>query len=440
MTLGMAGIRTTSMYLTAEELGRKKPENVHWILSGCFLYSILISLSVSVILYTIAPVLAEKWIGDMCVVNSLRIFSFFIPVNCLCGVMVGYFTASNKIGTLAAVEIAEQLCSMALTASLLLLWAKHDPARSCEAVILGSGAGGCLTLGTLIYMRLREHSDKYDPIPVRARLMQVAVPLGIADNMKAAINTTENIMVPKRLALHPNSTNPLATFGTVCGMVFPVLMFPAAILFGLAELLIPELAKCAAADNQSRIRYLTRKSLRIALLYGCLFSGMMFIIAQPLCDKLYHSSSAGYWLKRYALLIPMLYCDAITDAITKGLGQQKACVRYNIFTSVMDVVLLYIMLPTYGMSGYYFSFAVTHAINFGLSLNRLFKITHRTPKASTPVRTLLAFAVALCICSAAANSIIGCISYPITLMCLLTLFRVIGKEDILWLKTIIRPA
>ena len=40
--------------------------------------------------------------------------------------------------------------------------------------------------------------------------------------------------------------SPLAAFGTVTGMVFPVLMFPACILFGLAELLIPELARCAA--------------------------------------------------------------------------------------------------------------------------------------------------------------------------------------------------
>ena len=30
MTAGMAGVRTASMYLTAEELGRKKPGTIAW--------------------------------------------------------------------------------------------------------------------------------------------------------------------------------------------------------------------------------------------------------------------------------------------------------------------------------------------------------------------------------------------------------------------------
>ena len=34
--------------------------------------------------------------------------------------------------------------------------------------------------------------------------------------------------------------DPLAAFGLASGMVFPVLMFPACILYALAELLIPE--------------------------------------------------------------------------------------------------------------------------------------------------------------------------------------------------------
>ena len=57
MTAGMAGVRTTAMYLTAEELGKKKPGNVVWVLSGCFTYSILCSAVVSIGLYLAAPFL-----------------------------------------------------------------------------------------------------------------------------------------------------------------------------------------------------------------------------------------------------------------------------------------------------------------------------------------------------------------------------------------------
>ena len=47
MVTGIAGVRTATMYLTAEELGKKRPGNVTWVLSGCFVYSILCSTAVA---------------------------------------------------------------------------------------------------------------------------------------------------------------------------------------------------------------------------------------------------------------------------------------------------------------------------------------------------------------------------------------------------------
>ena len=194
-----------------------------------------------------------------------------------------------------------------------------------------------MTLCSLLVLRLLEKPTTGKRIPTAKRLGQVALPLALADDLKTGINTVENLMVPKRLGLYPGTADPLAAFGTVCGMVFPVLMFPAAILFGLAELLIPELARCAAAQSRGRIRYLVRRSLRISFLYGCLICGGMYLLSDGLCMGIYGNPEAGIWLRRFSLMIPMLYCDAIIDAMTKGLGQQKDCVRYNILTSALDV-------------------------------------------------------------------------------------------------------
>ena len=438
MVAGMAGIRTATMYLTAEELGKKRSKNVTWVLSACFLYSIAFSGSIALLLYSFAPQIAQGWIGDLRTVGALRLFAAFLPVTCLCGVMTGYFTAANRIGTLAAVEVAEQLCSMAITLTGLHFWSGNDPGRACICVILGSCLGACLTAGCLTLLRLREHMGAGSPIPLRSRLLQAAVPLALADVLKSGINTTENLMVPKRLALHSSTAAPLAAFGCLSGMVFPILMFPACILFGLAELLIPELARCAAAGSRKRICYLVRRSLKVAMLYGLLFGGLMFLLAEPLCMRLYDSEEAGNYLRLYALLVPVLYCDAITDAMTKGLGQQKACVRYNILTSAMDVVFLYLLLPKYGMEGYFASFLVTHLLNFGLSLRRLLKITGE----------IIPFSVPALGCSAAIAAVWGagqirgipgqCGVFLCLLGSLLCLMQVVGKEDFLWLRGLIQ--
>lgn len=434
---GIAGARTATMYLTAEELGKGKRGTTGWVLSGCFLYSILCGGAVAAVLYLLAPQIAARWIGDARVLDALRLLAVFLPVSCLCSVMTGFFTAANRIGTLAAVEVTEQLCSMVVTLALLGLWAGEEPGRACLSVVLGSGIGSCLTLSCLMALRLRERTPLGPRIPVGRRLAGTAVPLALADVLKAGISTTENLMVPKRLSLCGSVTEPLAAFGLLSGMVFPVLMFPACILFGLAELLIPELARCAAGENRTRIVYLSGKSLRISMLYGFFFCGFMLLSADGLCLRLYGNVETGRVLRRYAILIPMLYCDAITDAMTKGLGQQTACVRYNILTNSLDVCLLFLLLPRYGMAGYFFSFTVTHLLNFILSLRRLLIITGLRLSPALPALTAGGCALAVAMARLVASPLLRCGAFAVIFFCCLYLMKVLSKEDITWLLGLI---
>ena len=437
LVAGMAGIRTATMYLTAEQIGKKQPQNITWVLSGCVLYSMLCSAAVGGAVYIFAPVIAQNWIGNPDTVSSLRLFAAFLPVNCLTGVMVGYFTGANRIGTLAAVEVAEQFCCMVCTVILLSIWAGNDAVRSCQAVIMGSAIGACLTLSSLVILRIAERPKPARRLPVARQLTATAVPLALADDLRTGISTIENLMVPKRLALYSGTLSPLAAFGTVCGMVFPILTFPMAILFGLTELLIPELARCRAAGSTERINYLVRKSLRIALLYGCICGGILFLCADDLCIRLYKSSEAGTYLRWFSLLAVMLYCDAVTDAMIKGLGQQKASVRYNILTNAMDVAFLYILLPKYGIFGYFISFVVTHIINFYLSLRRLLRITSQNIPCHIPLLTLVCVLISLLICQIVTGAIFRSAAYVIILLCLLFLMGIIRKDDIHWMKGLV---
>lgn len=438
MVAGTAGIRTGTMYLTAEELGRNKPQNVTWVLSGCSRYSILCSVSVALLVYSFAPTIADKWIGNENIIDSIRLYAAFLPMNCLCGVMVGYFTGANRIGTLAAVEVAEQLVCMVSTVFLLTVWAGHDPSKACLSVVFGSGIGSFLTLLCLLYLRHKENPQAGKRIAMTRRLLDTAAPLAIADDLRTGISTLENLMVPRRLALYPGSLTPLAAFGTVTGMVFPVLMFPAAFLFGLTELLIPELARCNAAGSTGRIHYLVKKSLRLALIYGTICGGILFLCAKELCSGLYGSAEAGQYLRWFALLAILLYCDAVTDAMIKGLGEQKASVRYNIITNIMDISLLYVLLPQYGVFGYFLSFLITHVINYILSIRRLLKITGIHIPLSVPVLTAVSAIGAVFAATFVSQPFIRTCAFLVILLCLMFLFGILSKDDIAWLKSLIR--
>lgn len=435
LTIGMGGIRTATMYLCAEMIGQRRKECMPWVLSGCVIYSVILSSLAAIGLYHLAPLLAAGWIGEVQTEGAIRLLAIFLPVNCLCGVMAGYYTGVNRIGTLAAVEVAEQLFSMVSTVLLLKLWAGSAPSRACQAVILGSGLSACLTLGLLLVLTKKQTAGIR--VPIGRKLLQTAIPLAVADSVKSGISTAENLMVPKRLALFPGAVAPLAAFGIVCGMVFPLLMFPAAILYGLCELLIPELARCSAAGSHGRICHLTQKSVSLALLYGCFCGGILFLAADRLCLTLYDSPEAGSYLRIYALLAPMLYCDCVVDAVTKGLGKQKICVRYNIITSALDVMLLFVLLPRYGMNGYFTSFLITHLINFILS----FRLLLRHMGSILPARRAILILTAAAVATGAGYTLDlplwRCLGFSSVFLLLLVLMGIISKQEVQWVRGLI---
>jgi stage V sporulation protein B len=245
-------------------------------------------------------------------------------------------------------------------------------------------------------------------------------------------------MVPKRLALYQGASDPLSLFGTVCGMVFPVLMFPACILFGLTELLIPELARCNAASSRLRIRYLVRRTLRVALLYGTVCGAILYLCSGRLCTRLYNSSDAGQYLSWFSCLTVMLYCDIVTDAMIKGLGQQKASVRYNIITSMIDIALLFLLLPHYGIAGYFISFTISHAINFALSIRRLVKISHVRIHFHIPALTFSCAIISVYTVRYLVSPYMQAAGFLAVFLCLLFLFRILKKNDLRWIWGLIR--
>lgn len=438
MTAGIAGIRTTTMYLAAEELGRKQYKNIRWILSGCFTYCIISSSVICIALYFTAPYIAQHWIGNMDALPSLRVFAAFMPISCLCGVLSAYFIAANKIGTLAAVEVAEQLVSIGSTVLILLMVPLNDTAGACQAVILGNCTGSVLALTCLLMFYRRDVTTPINKIPITKRICSTAVPLALADDLKAGISSLEHLMVPKRLALYPLVSNPLATFGMVAGMVFPVMMFPAAILYSLVDLLIPELARCVAVDSRERIQYLIHRNLRVTLIYGLICGGGLFLLSDFLCQWLYHSADVARLLQMFSCLVPMLYCDIIVDGMTKGMGQQNACVRYNIISNIIDVVMLFFLLPRFGIAGYFVSFLISHVLNFVLSIRHLLSIGQIKVNLYYPCFALIACLIA----TFGANTFTGAfrkiLAFSGLFFCLCYFFGVITAVDLQWLYNLLK--
>ncbi len=443
--LGTGGVRVAAMTLCAGEFGCGRREGVRAAVE-CALKTVgFLSGAVGALLFFLAQPIALHLLRSAEAAPSLRAMGLLLPFGCLCGVMTGYFTAGAHIGELVAIEIGERLACVGGT--VLLLRGAGDLAEACRAVTLGSSIA-CTLDFLVLYARYRRQLRGVAPCGkgMGRRLRKLSAPLALNDILRAGLNTAEQLLIPYGLARCGGSSEAaLADYGTICAMVFPVLMFPAAILYAVSDLLISELPRCRARGRDARIRDLTDRCLRLTLLFAAAVAGVMLLCADALGQTVCQSESAGRYLRVFAPMILMLYFDATVDGMLKGLSEQLSCVRYNTFTSLLDVALLFVLLPKLGVGGYVLSFALTHGINLVLSLRRLLKVTGHRPRARDFLQPLGAFGAAVSICAlfpapqaAAATFFLRGGGFLVLFGAFSLLFGAFGARERAWLRRVLR--
>lgn len=440
---GTCGIRVGAMCLAAEEFGHQRPGGVRLAMETCLRWGLGLSVTVGGLLFLLAGPIATRLLFDARATLSLRVMAVFLPASVLSGIMTGYLTASAKIRHLVAIKLAEQLLSAGLTVALLVFWADGSLTRACAAIVFGTGAATILDFSLLyaVYRRdLGKTASEGAVARMRARLGRLAVPLALNDILRAGLTTAEQLLIPFGLAHFTGSgAEAMADYGTIHALVFPVLMFPAAILFAVADLLVPELSRSRAMGRQLRIRDLTDKCLRLTLLFACAVAGVFFLGAEGLTRLVYGSAAAAGKLRLFAPMVLMLYTDAITDGMLKGLAEQVSCVRYNTFTSVLDVLFLWWLLPRWGIGGYVFTFALTHGINLFLSLRRLLQVTGHRPCLRDFALPLGCAAVAGCVVSVLPADGLGrAACYLLLLAGLFLLTQALSDGDFRWLRRVVK--
>lgn len=445
-TVGNCGVRVATLYLTAEECGARRPFGMVHALSCCLVFGFITSLLAGIGLCCGAPWIAANWIGDANASSSLFLLGIFLPASCLWSVMASYYTTCSKLNTLVWVQFLDQAMAIGITIAMLSWWAGTDVERACISIVAGSGIA---TLATFLLLLVLTYGGAVKLVTTSAmwkRLMKLCGPLAVNDTLRSGLSTVEHMMIPRGLAKSGASSHEaMASYGTVMGMVFPVIMFPSVILLSLGDLLVPELAKWKSRRNHDRINGLCDRCLRLGTVFALSIGGLCWSTAYVLGDLLYHSPQVGTHLRIFAPMVLFLYLDSIVDGIHKGLGEQVYCVRVNTLTNLLDVIFLWILLPRYGINGFIFTFMVTHILNFYLSIARLSKVTgYRLPLAffgkshlCAVIATIFASFATLTHQSLLITLLTSGASYLLIFGCLLLLTSTFSGKELRWFRNLL---
>jgi stage V sporulation protein B len=379
-TFAVSGIRFASTRLISEELGLGRAGSVRAAVERCIVYSLFFGAASCAVVLLFAERIGFLWIGDARTVKSLRVLALSLPFTALANVFAGYFTAVGRVSKSAAIQICEQLLRILLVVFMLSETRDGDVEANCLAVTAAgtlSCTVSCAVFAAVYYHDRRHHFPTGTPAErLTPRLLQIAVPLALSAYVRTALTTLEHLLIPRALKQAGNSSEAaLSGFGTVHGMVFPIILFPSCLLSALAELLVPELTSAQVSGRDREISRAVSSLLRKSLAFSLATALFLYFTGDALGYLIYKSADAGSYIKIFAPLIPIMYLDMVTDGCLKGLGQMMWAMGVNIADSVLSIVLVLILVPRFGISGYVGVIYIAELMNFALSIGRLAHLT-----------------------------------------------------------------
>ena len=438
-TISISGVRFAVTRLTSEEIGYGNMYP-HKIVRCASCYALFFGTLSFLVLFFASPFIAQKWICHAYAELPLKLLSFSLPFVSMGAVFEGYFTAKQKILRLVSVGLLNQVVRIFSTVYLLnyVSGAKKHP---CDVLSLSTLIAEviCSIISFALYF-LNTFGKRSNNITKNAfpRLVSVAIPLAVSAYMKTGLSSLGHIIIPYGFRqAGMGSDGAFATYGVITQMAFPILMFPAALLASLGEILIPRLTSAQVNNQKVSINYIVSRATRIGFIFSIAICGFMFFYPHTL-SRFCKNAEATLYIRVFAPLIPIMYCDSVTDGCLKGLGQQLYCMILNIAEAVINIVLLLVLLPRYAIIGYIATMYIKETFNTVLSFRRLYKKTAFEMDARMFLTVLCSavFAFPLSYIAFGTASFLCGLFYIVVYLTLLYIFNSATRGDIKWILSL----
>lgn len=393
VTVAVSGLPLAVTRVAAEEAGRGRKEGVHAALRKGIRYALFCGGISCVLLLLFSAPIGNFCLHDTRTVPSLRILALSLPFLSLSSVLGGYFMGTQRGALGSAIGAVGMLLRIAGTVFLLRLFSGKGMTYACAALALGAVLSEIAAFFiSAVFSRFGMHGEKelcrtadtHVPgekgaekaaVSIGHALRRIAVPIALTAYIRSGLLTVEHLLIPVGLEKYGSGAGEaLASYGTLHGMVLPVLLFPAAFLAAVSGLLVPEIASFRAAGDGYAMKRNAKRVLRGTLVFAAFCAAAMRCFSGEIGSVLYRSTEAGQFLFLTAPLVVIMYLDTMTDALLKGLDEQVASMWINIFDAGLSAFLVWLLLPRFGVMGYVFILYASELINFALSASRLLRV------------------------------------------------------------------
>ncbi len=374
-----AGVSVAVTRLVSAQTVSGGKDSIRRIMRFSLTWSMSIGVLVAMVLCLGASGVAGHLIHDFRATASLRLLALGLPFMAGAACFNGYFLAVGKVQYSCLSQVAEQVIRILLCLVLLAHADTVSVAHNCAIISFGNVVSE-ISATTILFLFYRAHQKTLAPSHcgksnVFSQFLPIQFPIAVSKYITGSLHTAENLLVPLQLGKSLSRSLALSSFGALKGMALPLIMFPSAFLGSLAGLLVPELNAASVRGHRAQIQKITRRTLHVTFIFSIMMGGLFYRFGKGLGELVYHSKNVGDILCFLSPVIPFMYLDCITDNLLKGIGEQVACLRYSTGDSLMRILLVWLLLPRYGMRGFLYIMALSNVTISLLGLRRLVRTT-----------------------------------------------------------------
>ena len=221
--------------------------------------------------------------------------------------------------------------------------------RGCR--FAGVSAGSFLSFRKSPCTRKKSHQDLF---AVKGPFHTV-FPISLNRILLTLLGSIEAVLIPQMLLRSGmTASDSLKIYGIFTGMALPLLLFPSTLTSSAAVMMMPSIAQLDALGEQKQIRRVTDQTFFLCMFLGFLCGSGFFLFGPFLGTLLFHSQTAGTYIRYLSFICPFLYTNTMLTSILQGLGKPGLCLIHSIAGILIRIFSVVFIIPATGIRGYFY--------------------------------------------------------------------------------------
>lgn len=384
LAIGVAtmGLNVAITQLVADAMGRRRPHDALSYVRTAFFVVAGSSLVIAVLLWVLAPLIAERFFGEPRLRYAISCLGFLLIPAAICSVLRGSVQGWGGLPYIAAASLVEVILRVPGVLFLLSVMLPMGMGPAAAAIILGmvvGEIGSLLILGKKVrsLARVTRDSRKISTSPGRWSLQGGRLllgrgwPVAASNLLNSAMGLINAAMVPRQLML-AGMTQSQATqaFGQISGMVLPMLYMPMVLIAPITQVVIPAVAERMARDRRGAVGKLLRKAFFVAGVVATVSAGMYWFGPEMLGKVLYNAPHIAPLIRPLAIAAPFAFLGSVAGGTLYGLGHTGPVMIHVFAGNVVRFLLIWQLAsdPAWGVFGAIWALVADHVVTSTLHL------------------------------------------------------------------------